>query len=178
MAAGARPATIATSDLFYDPRDEAAAGWIEQGALAVEMEAATILQIAARRGVSAAAVLGVSDVPSSNGSRRLSPEELERAGRARGRGRLRGAQESVTVRRSCARGIGSSPGATSAESAARSRLISSRRASILARRWSPDAPAATGHALVEAVDRVLDPLEALRHRPEPASDALDVGGRR
>ena len=60
VAAGARPATIATSDLFYDPRDGAAAGWIEQGALAVEMEAATILQIAARRGVSAACVLGVS----------------------------------------------------------------------------------------------------------------------
>ena len=80
VAAGARPATIVTSDLFYDPRDGAAAGWIEQGALAVEMEAATILQIAARRGVAAAVVLGVSDAPSSNGSRRLSPEELEELG--------------------------------------------------------------------------------------------------
>ena len=79
VAAGARPATIATSDLFYDPRDEAAADWIERGALAVEMEAATILQIAARRGVAAACVLGVSDVPSSNGSR---PDGSGRAGRS------------------------------------------------------------------------------------------------
>ena len=80
VAAGARPATIATSDLFYDPRDGSAAGWIEQGAVAVEMEAATILQIAERRGVSAACVLGVSDVPSSNGSRRMGPDELEQLG--------------------------------------------------------------------------------------------------
>ena len=39
--------------------------WIERGASAVEMEAATILQMAALRGVAAACVLGVSDVPSS-----------------------------------------------------------------------------------------------------------------
>jgi uridine phosphorylase len=80
VAAGARPATIASSDLFYDPRDKAAAGWVEQGALAVEMEAATLLQVAARRGVSAACVLGVSDVPSSDGSRRMGPEELQQLG--------------------------------------------------------------------------------------------------
>ena len=79
VAAGARPATIVSSDLFYDPRDEAA-GWTGQGALAVEMEAATVLQIAARRGVSAACVLGVSDVPSSDGSRRMDPDELEQLG--------------------------------------------------------------------------------------------------
>lgn len=62
VAAGARAATVASSDLFYDPRDESAA-WIARGAIAVEMEAATILRIAARRGVEAACVLGVSDVP-------------------------------------------------------------------------------------------------------------------
>jgi uridine phosphorylase len=80
VAAGARPATIASSDLFYDPRDEAAAGWAEQGAQAVEMEAATVLQVAARRGVAAACVLGVSDVPSSKGSRRMDADELEQLG--------------------------------------------------------------------------------------------------
>jgi uridine phosphorylase len=80
VAAGAEPSTIASSDLFYDPRDSAAAAWIDQGARAVEMEAATILQVAARHGVAAACVLGVSDVPSSNGSRRIDPEELERLG--------------------------------------------------------------------------------------------------
>jgi uridine phosphorylase len=80
VAAGARPATIASSDLFYDPRDGAAAGWMDQGAIAVEMEAATILQLAARHGVSAACVLGVSDVASSNGARRMSADELEQLG--------------------------------------------------------------------------------------------------
>jgi uridine phosphorylase len=80
VAAGARPATIVSSDLFYDPRDEPAAGWVERGAVAVEMEAATLLQVAARRGVSAACVLGVSDVPSSEGSRRMDPDELEQLG--------------------------------------------------------------------------------------------------
>jgi uridine phosphorylase len=80
VAAGARPATVASSDLFYDPRHGAAAGWVERGALAVEMEAAAILQVAARRGVAAACVLGVSDVPGSNGARRLSPDELAEVG--------------------------------------------------------------------------------------------------
>jgi uridine phosphorylase len=77
---GARPATVASSDLFYDPREGAAAGWAGRGALAVEMEAATIFQVAARRGVAAACVLGVSDVPGLNGSRRMSQEELEELG--------------------------------------------------------------------------------------------------
>jgi uridine phosphorylase len=45
------------------------------------MEAATIFQIAARHGVSAACVLGVTDVPSSNGLvRRMDQDELEALG--------------------------------------------------------------------------------------------------
>ena len=80
VAAGAQRATIASSDLFYDPRADAAARWAERGALAVEMEAATILQVAARRGVAAACVLGVSDLPGSNGAPRMSPEELSELG--------------------------------------------------------------------------------------------------
>lgn len=80
VAAGARPATVASSDLFYDPREGAAGEWAERGALAVEMEAATVLQVAARRGVAAACVLGVTDVPGSNGARRIGQEELEELG--------------------------------------------------------------------------------------------------
>ena len=80
MDAGARPVTVASSDLFYDPREDAAARWAESGAAAVEMEAATILQVAARRGVAAACVLGVSDVPGSNGTRRMSQDELAELG--------------------------------------------------------------------------------------------------
>ena len=95
VEAGARPVTVASSDLFYDPRGEAAASWVERGAVAVEMEAATILQVAGRRGVAAACVLGVTDVaavaqaaggargaamPSSNGARRMSQDELTALG--------------------------------------------------------------------------------------------------
>jgi DeoD family purine-nucleoside phosphorylase len=80
VSAGAQPATVASSDLFYDPRKEAAAGWAERGALAVEMEAATLFQIAARRGVAAACALAVADVPTANGTRRLSHDELHELG--------------------------------------------------------------------------------------------------
>jgi uridine phosphorylase len=98
VAAGARPVTVASSDLFYDPRDEPA-WWTDRGAVAVEMEAATILQVAARRGVAAACVLGVSDVaatvpavaqaaggargaamPFSNGAHRMTQDELTELG--------------------------------------------------------------------------------------------------
>jgi uridine phosphorylase len=80
LAAGARPGTVVTTDLFYDPRADAASGWIERGASVVEMEAATILQVAARRGVPAACVLAVTDVPAPGGARRADAEQLEEIG--------------------------------------------------------------------------------------------------
>jgi len=80
VAAGARPGTVVSSDLFYDPRPDPAAGWRKRGAIVVEMEAATILQVAARRGVAAACVVAVSDVPSPDGARRIEADELEAAG--------------------------------------------------------------------------------------------------
>jgi purine-nucleoside phosphorylase len=75
VEAGARPATVATSDLFYDPREDAAAAWAERGAVAVEM-AATVFQVAARRGVAAGCVLGVSDVATPDGASRMADDEL------------------------------------------------------------------------------------------------------
>ncbi|MGH2823519.1 MAG: purine-nucleoside phosphorylase, partial [Thermoleophilaceae bacterium] len=78
--AGARRATVVSSDLFYDPRDGQVGEWVERGAMAVEMEAATILRVAARRGVEAACVLGVSDVPGQDGARRAGAEAIERLG--------------------------------------------------------------------------------------------------
>jgi purine-nucleoside phosphorylase len=78
VAAGARPGTVVSTDLFYDPRDSSP--WLERGASVVEMEAATILQVAARRDVTAACVLAVTDVPAAGGTRRVDPEELERFG--------------------------------------------------------------------------------------------------
>ncbi len=77
--AGARPATVVSSDLFYDPRP-AGPEWLERGAAVVEMEAAALLQVAGRRGAKAACVLGVTDIPSANGARRASPAEIEAIG--------------------------------------------------------------------------------------------------
>jgi uridine phosphorylase len=70
---------VATTDLFYDgppPPD---------GALAVEMEAATVLQLARRLGVAAACVLGVSDELAGGERVRLDEAGLERLGEAVGR---------------------------------------------------------------------------------------------
>ena len=82
VAGGARALTVASTDLFYDPRPGVIDGWRAQGARAAEMEAATILQLAKRRGVEAACVLGVTDVPGEAGgaSRRAAPEEIEAIG--------------------------------------------------------------------------------------------------
>ena len=80
VGAGARPGTVVSSDLFYDPREGEVARWVERGAVAVEMEAATIFLVAARRGVEAACVLGVSDVVGEEGGLRADPEQLEAIG--------------------------------------------------------------------------------------------------
>jgi uridine phosphorylase len=83
VAAGARPETVVSTDLFYDPRPEQ--DWVERGAAVVEMEAATLLCVAARHEVAAACVLAVSDVPlAGEGSERIDPKALERAALALG----------------------------------------------------------------------------------------------
>jgi DeoD family purine-nucleoside phosphorylase len=80
VGAGARPGMVVSSDLFYDPREGETTKWIDRGAVAVEMEAATIFLVAARRGVEAACVLGVSDVVGEEGGLRADPEQLEAIG--------------------------------------------------------------------------------------------------
>ena len=52
---------VVSSDLFYDAEDRID-GWIAAGALAVEMETATLFALAAMRGVRAASVLLVSNM--------------------------------------------------------------------------------------------------------------------
>ncbi len=76
----ARPATVVTTDLFYDAREGSMEGWRQAGAEVVEMEAATLLALAARRGVAAAVLLAVSDLLADGGRRRLDQEGLEQAG--------------------------------------------------------------------------------------------------
>jgi len=76
-AEGARVGTIASSDLFYDPDPGRAADWISRGALAVEMEAATLFAVTARHGVAAACLLAVSDTVADG--TRIGADALERA---------------------------------------------------------------------------------------------------
>jgi DeoD family purine-nucleoside phosphorylase len=53
---------VVSTDLFYDTPEATERRWIDAGALAVEMETATLFALARRRGLQAASVLLVSDV--------------------------------------------------------------------------------------------------------------------
>jgi len=80
---GVAAGPVASVDLFYDAPPPPA------GALAVEMEAATIFQLARRAGVAAGCVLGVSDEIAGE-RRRLDLEAQQRLGEAIGRAALLG----------------------------------------------------------------------------------------
>jgi len=80
-----RPVTVVSTDLFYDPRGDAAAGWLEQGADVIEMEAAALLAVAARREVAAAVVLAVTDLLGGGERRRASREQVAELGLRLGR---------------------------------------------------------------------------------------------
>jgi DeoD family purine-nucleoside phosphorylase len=77
-AGGGEAAPVVTSDLFYDPREQAPADWVAAGAVAVEMEAATIFQVAQRSGVRAGCLLAVSDLVGAG--TRIEREQLEQLG--------------------------------------------------------------------------------------------------
>ena len=76
-ADGTRRATIASTDLFYDPDTSRAASWRAAGAAAIEMEAAAVLATAARHEVPAACVLLVTDLLADGGRERMEHEEIE-----------------------------------------------------------------------------------------------------
>jgi DeoD family purine-nucleoside phosphorylase len=86
--AGARGATVVTTDLFYDPREELPGEWRAAGAQAIEMETAAVLAVAARHGVRAACLLAVTD-QLSNGRVRMDQEGIEEVGLELGRAALR-----------------------------------------------------------------------------------------
>ena len=76
-AGPARPVTVVSTDLFYDPREGLEQTWLAEGAEAVEMEAAAILSIARRHGLPAACLLAVSDLlPQTGGRVRLEHERI------------------------------------------------------------------------------------------------------
>jgi len=79
-ALDARGATVVSADLFYDTREGIESQWVAAGAEVVEMEAATLLAIAQRRGAAAAVLLAVTDQLDGGVRRRIDQEELELAG--------------------------------------------------------------------------------------------------
>jgi purine-nucleoside phosphorylase len=71
--AGAGP--VVSTDVFYDAREGLEREWAAAGALAVEMETATLYALAARFGVEAASLLLVSDLVHPTRTR-IDPDEL------------------------------------------------------------------------------------------------------
>lgn len=67
---------VVSTDLFYEDRDGLETEWAAQGALAVEMETATLYALAAKHAVQAAALLLVSDVLGPQRAR-IDPDRLE-----------------------------------------------------------------------------------------------------
>jgi len=81
----ARQVVVVSTDLFYDRPPAARERWATLGASAVELETATLLALAHRRGVRAASLLLSTEAMSPDGSRRwLDPERLEDGERALG----------------------------------------------------------------------------------------------
>jgi purine-nucleoside phosphorylase len=77
---------IASTDVFYEADAGDRQGWIDGGAIAVEMEAATLFTLGPRLIVQVACVLIVSDVRDADGRwRRIADEDLESAARQVGR---------------------------------------------------------------------------------------------
>jgi DeoD family purine-nucleoside phosphorylase len=66
---------VVSTDIFYDARDGLEREWAAAGALAVEMETATLYALAARFGVAAASLLLVSDLVHPSRTR-IDPDEL------------------------------------------------------------------------------------------------------
>ena len=74
----ARRGPVASTDLFYDDPREPESGWIAAGALAVEMESATLFALAQRRGFEAGSLLVVSDLLTPERAR-IGSEDLRAA---------------------------------------------------------------------------------------------------
>jgi uridine phosphorylase len=83
---GAVPSRIVTTDLFYDgdpdhggPPKARADAWLRRGAVAVEMEAATIFTLGNRLGVATGCVLVVSDTFEGRARNRIDDDDLAKA---------------------------------------------------------------------------------------------------
>jgi uridine phosphorylase len=84
-AGDARQVVAVSTDLFYDRPAGERERWMALGAGAVEMETATLLALAQRRGVRAGSLLVAADTIDRDGNRRqIDAEGLERAERVIG----------------------------------------------------------------------------------------------
>lgn len=81
-----RVGTVVSTDLFYEPDHTRERSWRAAGAVAVEMESATLFSLGARAGIQVACVLAVSDTFDGNGERRrIDDEQLLAAAERMGR---------------------------------------------------------------------------------------------
>lgn len=77
---------VASTDVFYEPDSGRGAPWREQGAVAVEMEAASLFTVGARAGIQVACLLAVSDLFDVDGQRvRIDDRRLMESAEAMGR---------------------------------------------------------------------------------------------
>lgn len=83
--AGGSPSLVVSTDLFYEPEPEREHAWRAAGAVAVEMEAATLFAVGARHEIAVGCVLAVSDLLNLQARQRIGEQELERAAQAMGR---------------------------------------------------------------------------------------------
>ena len=85
-ARSAHAGTIVSTDLFYECGANRGAGWREQGALAVEMEASALFAVGERERIEVACLLSVSDTFDAEGARtRIDDHDLLAAAEAMGR---------------------------------------------------------------------------------------------
>jgi purine-nucleoside phosphorylase len=85
---GAAPATVVSTDLFYDPREGLSERWVADGAQAVEMETAAVLTLGSLRGVRAGCLLAVTDLLAGE-RERMEQEAVEAVGVELGAAALR-----------------------------------------------------------------------------------------
>jgi uridine phosphorylase len=87
-ALGGTPHTVVSTDLFYEPDPSREADWRAAGAVAVEMEAATLFAVGERLQIPVACVLTVSDLLTGEARERIAEEDLERSAQAMGHAAL------------------------------------------------------------------------------------------
>jgi uridine phosphorylase len=87
-AGGATPATVVSTDLFYDPREHLPGQWVAEGAVAVEMEAAAVFSVARSRDARAGCLLAVTDLL-AGGRKRMDQDSVEAVGVELGAAALR-----------------------------------------------------------------------------------------